>query len=205
MYTPGLDLSTIVVAEPGAFYQSSSTHNGWIEVLVDCPGAQGIYIYRLPIGLEVQPGDILSVPFGASQVGAIAIRMVDQPPADLAPDKIRDIEDVVSGGFFPTAYWELLNRVAAYYYTPLIQVIRVALPPGLLGRSQRRIRLVGEVKHGADAFLSSTARQILALLQAQSSGDYSFAYIQRQVRGANRGLRELLRVSLVESYIEPRG
>jgi len=203
MYTSGLDLSTLVVAEPGAFYQSSSTHNRWIEVLVDCPGAQGIYIYRLPVELEVQPGDILSVPFGASQVGAIAIRMVDQPPADLAPDKIRDIEDVVSGGFFPAAYWELLNRVAAYYYTPLIQVIRVALPPGLLGRSQRRIRLVGEIKHGADAFLSSTARQILALLQAQSSGDYSFAYIQRQVRGANRGLRELLRVSLVESYIEP--
>ncbi len=203
MYTSGLDLSTLVVAEPGAFYQSSSTHNRWIEVLVDCPGAQGIYIYRLPVELEVQPGDILSVPFGASQVGAIAIRMVDQPPADLAPDKIRDIEDVVSGGFFPAAYWELLNRVAAYYYTPLMQVIRVALPPGLLGRSQRRIRLVGEIKHGADAFLSSTARQILALLQAQSSGDYSFAYIQRQVRGANRGLRELLRVSLVESYIEP--
>jgi primosomal protein N' (replication factor Y) len=203
MYIPSLDLSTLVVAEPGASYQSGATSYRWIEVLVDCPGAQGIYTYKLPAELEVQPGDILSVPFGAQQVGAIAIRPVDQPPADLAPDKIREVEDVVSVGFFPAAYWALLNRVAEYYYTPLMQVIRGALPPGLLGRSQRRIRLIRETKRGVDAFLSPTARQILELLQAQGAGDYSFVYLQRQVRGANRGLRELLRVSLVESYLEP--
>ena len=203
MYIPSLDLSTLVVAEPGASYQSGSTSYRWIEVLVDCPGAQGIYTYKLPAELEVQPGDILTVPFGAQQVGAIAIRPVDQPPADLAPDKIKNVEDVVSVGFLPATYWALLNRVAEYYYTPLIQVIRGALPPGLLGRSQRRIRLIGEIKRGVDAFLSPTARQILQLLQAQSAGDYSFAYIQRQVRGPNHGLRELLRVSLVESYLEP--
>ncbi len=113
----------------------------------------------------------------------------------------------MSVGFFPAVYWELLNRVAEYYYTPLIQVIRAALPPGLLGRSQRRIRLkqaaIAKIQSGADAFLSPTARQILELLQAQTSGDYSFVYLQRQVRAANRGLRELLRASLVESYLEP--
>jgi len=203
MYIASLDMSSVVVAEPVASYQSGSTRARWIEVLVDCPG-QGIYTYRLPNELEVQPGDILSVPFGAQQVGAIAIRLVDQPPADLAPEKIRDIEDVVCVGFFPSAYWELLNRVSQYYYTPLIQVIRVALPPGLLGRSQRRIRLKSEnIITGADAFLSPAARQILELLQAQTSGDYSFVYLQRQVRAAIRGLRELLRSSLVESYLEP--
>ena len=203
MYIPSIGLSTLVLAEPGASYQSGSPQSRWIEVLVDCPGVQGIYTYRLPEQREVQPGDILSVPFGSQSLGAIAIRLVDQPPPDLTPDKIRDVEDVVSVGFFPAAYWDLLNQVAEYYYTPLIQVIRVALPPGLLGRSQRRIRLSKEIKQSADAFLSPTARQILELLQAQSAGDYSFAYLQRQVRGASRGLRELLRVSLVESYLEP--
>lgn len=203
MYIPDLGLSTLVVAEPGASYQSSSAPNRWIEVLVDCQWAQELYTYRLPGELEVQPGDILSVPFGSQQLGAIAIRLVDQPPPDLEPDKIREVEDVVSAGFFPEAYWELLNRVAEYYYTPLIQVVRVALPPGLLGRSQRRIRLIGEIKRSSCAFLSPTACQILELLQAQSSGDYSFTYLQRQVRAASRGLRELLRASLVESYLEP--
>ncbi len=77
----------MVVAEPIAFYQSGSTSYRWIEVLVDCPGTQGIYTYRLPNELKVQPGDILSVPFGAQQVGAVALRLVEHPPADLAPEK----------------------------------------------------------------------------------------------------------------------
>ncbi|WP_256874453.1 hypothetical protein [Nostoc sp. C057] len=142
MYINGIKLSPLVVAEPSESYQSGTTLNRWVEVLVDCPGSTGLFTYRLPAQLEIKPGDILSVPFGAQQLGAIAIRLLAQPNVDLAPEKIREVEDIVSVGFFPSAYWELLNRVAAYYYTPLIQVIRVALPPGLLGRSQRRIRLV---------------------------------------------------------------
>ncbi|MBD2306650.1 primosomal protein N' [Chroococcidiopsis sp. FACHB-1243] len=191
-----------VVAELQGYYQSQ-TNQRWLEVLVDCPGTQEIYTYKLPAQLTVKPGDILSVPFGANQVGAIALRFVEQPPVDLSPDKIRAVEDVVSRGFFPPAYWELLNRVAAYYYTPLIAAIRVALPPGLLGRSQRRIKLIGEIKPGVDAFCTPAAKEILALLQAQPNKDYSFVYLQRQVRNAYRGVRELLRLSLVESYLEP--
>lgn len=155
----------------------------------------------------------MSVPFGAQQLGAIAIRLLAQPNIDLAPEKIREVEDIVSVGFFPSVYWELLNRVAAYYYTPLIQVIRVALPPGLLGRSQRRIRLVrGEGAEGSSyllaspnpsAFLTPTARQVWELLQGQPAGDYSFAYLQQKVKSAYRGIRELLRFGLVESYLEP--
>ncbi|MBV8887800.1 MAG: primosomal protein N' [Chroococcidiopsidaceae cyanobacterium CP_BM_RX_35] len=183
-------------------YQSGKVSQRWIEVLVDCQWAQGLYTYRLPAQLAVQPGDILSVPFGSQQLGAIAIRLVDQPPNDLDLTSIRDVEEVISVGFFPDAYWELLNRVAQYYYTSLIQVIRAALPPGLLVRSQRRLRLIAQVSTDA-VVLSPTARQILALLQSQTSGDYSYTYLQRQVRGASRGIRELLRTSLVESYLEP--
>jgi primosomal protein N' (replication factor Y) len=197
MYLRGLE-SSIVAAEARVPFQLSSR---WIEVLVDCPGVQGIYTYKLPAKLDVQPGDILSVPFGTTQVGAIAIRL-SQPPADLAQDKIKEVLDVVSAGFFPVGYWQLLNRIAEYYYTPLIQVIRVALPPGLLGRSQRRIRLVKNT-NSSTQLLTPAARQILELLQAQSQGDYSFTHIQRQVKGAYRGVRELLRSHLVESYLEP--
>ncbi len=216
MYINDVNLSPLVVAEPGELYQSGTTLNKWIEVLVDCPGNTGLFTYRLPAQLDVRPGDILSVPFGAQQLGAIAIRLLAQPNIDLPPEKIREVEDIVSAGFFPSAYWELLNRVAAYYYTPLIQVIRVALPPGLLGRSQRRIRLTSlalrkeeEASNylltSADpsAFLTPTARQIWELLQAQPAGHYSFAYIQQKVKFAYRGIRELLRFGLVQSYLEP--
>ncbi|MFN6528554.1 primosomal protein N' [Nostoc sp. ChiSLP03a] len=221
MYINDINLSPLVVSEPSESYKSGETVNRWVEVLVNCPGSTGLFTYRLPAQLEIKPGDILSVPFGAQQLGAIAIRLLAQPNIDLPPEKIREVEDIISVGFFPSAYWELLNRVAAYYYTPLIQVIRVALPPGLLGRSQRRIRLVrgeGAGEQGgrgaggssyllasADplAFLTPTARQVWELLQGQPAGDYSFIYLQQKVKSAYRGIRELLRFGLVESYLEP--
>ncbi|MHC5670805.1 primosomal protein N' [Nostoc sp.] len=213
MYINQVNFSPLVVAQASELYQSGATLNRWVEVLVDCPGSTGLFTYRLPAQLEIKPGDILSVPFGAQQLGALAIRLLSQPNIDLPPEKIREVEDIVSVGFFPSAYWELLNRVAAYYYTPLIQVIRVALPPGLLGRSQRRIRIIrgtGEdesnyllASGNPSAFLTPTARQIWELLQGQPAGNYSFAYLQQKVKFAYRGIRELLRFGLVESYLEP--
>ncbi|MBC7968904.1 MAG: primosomal protein N' [Verrucomicrobia bacterium] len=210
-----------VLAEPGTHYRAN-TSAIWVEVLVDCPGAQGIFTYHLPPHLVAQPGDILSVPFGMQQVGAIAIRCLDQPPIGLDPTQIRDVEDTVQSGFFSATYWHLLNRVADYYCTSLMQVVRVALPPGLLSRSQRRIRLVPPVAvieetgaivpsptapvpalPTARSPLSSAAQQILTLLHASKTGDYSWQYLQRQCEGARRGLQELVKHGLVDQYLEP--
>ncbi|MGB7443366.1 MAG: primosomal protein N' [Coleofasciculaceae cyanobacterium] len=192
-----------VLAEPKASYPFNSAQSQWVEVLVDCPGTQGLFIYRLPPDLLVNPGDVLSVPFGVAQMGAIAIRLIDSPPPQLALDKIREVEDVISTGFFQSSYWHWLDMIAQYYYTPLISVIRGALPPGLLRRSTRRVRLLpSELPDSAETFVSPTARQILTLLQSQPDGDYSFLYLQRQVRGAGRGLQELRKRGWVESYFE---
>ncbi|MEJ1935604.1 primosomal protein N', partial [Nostoc sp. NIES-2111] len=194
----------LLVNENQDLYRAATNINQYVEVLVDCPGNSGLFTYRIPNQLEIKPGDILSVPFGSQQLGAIAIRLSAQPNIDIAPEKIREVEDVVTSGFFATTYWELLNRVAAYYYTPLIQVIRVALPPGLLGRSQRRVRLIKRQNEQLSVpFLSPPAQQILKLLQAQGAGDYSFTYLQQKVKSTYRGVRELLRIGLVESYLEP--
>lgn len=203
--------------------ESLSAPQGWVEVLVDCPGAQGLYTYRVPPDLEVQPGDILSVPFGSQQVGAIAIDCATLLPEGLEPDQVRAVEAIVHAGFFSPLYWSLLKRVAAYYSTPLIAVIRVALPPGLLTRSQRRIRLMEcsgkvapetnenqEPDRGKDASLplspssslSPSAQQLLSLLQSNKTGNYSWQHLQRQVPGAYRGLQELLKQGWVESYLE---
>ncbi|MBF2020172.1 MAG: primosomal protein N' [Hydrococcus sp. C42_A2020_068] len=194
----------LVVAEPSASYQFGSSEEKWLEVLVDCPGVQGLYTYRLPSDLAVKPGDIVSVPFGSQILGGIAIGWVKSPSADLDPSRIREVEDVISAGFFPSSYWQLLNRVAEYYCTDLMAVIKSALPPGLLGRSQRRIRLRREaLPQGAETFCSPSAGQILRLLKSQKEGDYSAQYLQRQIRNANRGIRELVKRGWVESYLEP--
>lgn len=191
-------------SEPGVTYFSPETPlapSQWLEVLVDCPGSQGLYTYAVPPALQVQPGDILSVPFGSQQIGAIAIRFLQQLPADLDRSALRPVEDVISRGFFPPTYWQLLEQVAHYYCTALMQVVKVALPPGLLGRSQRRIRLNSTTPTDVTP-LQPAAQQLLHLLQSQKQGDYSWHYLQRQVRGASRGLRELMQQGWVESYLE---
>ncbi len=203
MYSIGAKSSVIAVAEPGGSYQSPAKLPEWVEVLVDCPGCSDLFTYKIPAQLAIKPGDILSVPFGATQVGAIAIRLLTEPNLDIPLEKIREVEDVVSEGFFPAGYWTLLNRVAAYYYTPLILVIRVALPPGLLGRSQRRLRLTSLGKKNLAIYISPIAQQVITLLEKTPTADYSYHYIQQKVKAAYRGIRELIRLGLAENYLEP--
>ncbi|MFM5998301.1 MAG: primosomal protein N' [Dolichospermum sp.] len=203
MYTINANSSVIVLAEPGGSYQSQTTLSQWVEVLVDCPGCSDLFTYKIPEHLQIKPGDILSVPWGGTQLGGVAIRLLTQIPADLPPEKIREVEDVVSKGFFPSGYWTLLNRVASYYYTPLIQVIRVALPPGLLGKSQRRLRLTPWGKENIPVYISPTAQQIITLLEKTPTADYSYHYIQQKIKAAYRGIRELIRLGIAENYLEP--
>jgi primosomal protein N' (replication factor Y) len=218
-----------VLAEPETDYCADAPLAAWVEVLVDCPGAQGLFTYRLPPSLVVQPGDILSVPFGMQQVGAIAIRCLATPPADLESTQIKDVDTLLQTGFFSATYWQLLTRVADYYCTSLMQVVRVALPPGLLTRSQRRVRLVDGKANGKQQMangetdvsshlsslapppsplsstphLSPAAQQLLTLLKASKTGDYTWQYLQRQCQGAHQGLQELVRNGWVENYLEP--
>ncbi|MGL5197156.1 MAG: DEAD/DEAH box helicase, partial [Chroococcales cyanobacterium] len=219
---PWEDLSPIarLVAEPGGGYDAiretlgtnPESQGPWIEVLVDSPASERpldedplkLFTYRVPPELTVQPGDILSVPFGSQQLGAIAIRFTDQLPADLPLHKVKEIEDVVVSGFFARNYWQILERVADYYYTPLVRVIRAAMPPGLFARSQHRIRLTDKIPAGGKEFLKTiSAQKILELLQSSGTGNYTLQYIRSKVKpGANSGLKELKKRGWVESYYE---
>ena len=193
--------NSLIVAEPVGEYDLQIQQ--WVEVLVDFPGIQGLYTYSLPADLSVCSGDIVSVPFGMQITGGIAIRILAEPPSNIDRDKIRPIEDVITSGFFPEQYWELLGKIAEYYCTDLMSAIRVALPPGLLGRSQRRVKLNREsIPPGAENFCSAVARKVLVLLQSQKDGDYSVNYLRNQIKGASRGIRELSKRGWLENYLE---
>lgn len=173
----------------------------FVEVLVDCPGQTELLTYGIPAGVVIKPGDILSVDFGPRQVGAIAVRLLADLPADLPRAQVREVSDVISNGLFPEGYWSLLERVAEYYYTPLMTAIRVALPPGLLQRSQRRVRLMAaeDLDPGQ---LGTAAQKVLALLARSPTQDYAWSYIQQRVRGADRALRELRLAGWVETILQ---
>ena len=202
--------SSLQTSEKSDYHSGTDTPTDrWVEVLVDGPPGRSpnLYTYHIPPDLSIVSGDILQVPFGPQQLGAIAIRLLDSPPSELAPEKIRDVRDVVSPGFFPPTYWQLLNRVASYYHTELMRVIRIALPPGLLRRSQRRIRLTPSYPGGKaiadDTLLTPVARQLLEVLESSKTKDLSWKALQGKVKGANGSLKSLLQRGWVESYLKP--
>lgn len=186
-----------------ASYNHQSSQAKWVEVLVDCPEIEGLLTYRLPRDLRIQPGDILNVPLKNQTVGGIAIRFLSSLPAHLSENQIREVETVVSESLFPPGYWALLEQTARYYCTPLLSVIHTALPPGLLGKSQLRIYLKPEaIPTGAETFCSPLAGRVLRLLQSQKIGEYSAIYLRNQIKGAQRGINELLQRGWVESYLQ---
>ncbi len=175
----------------------------WVEVLVDRPGNLDAYTYKLPAELDfVQPGDVLAVPFGSQVVSAIALRCLDTLPEHLNVSQIRAVEDSVATGLLPAQLRSLLHRVSQYYVTPLQQVVRTVLPPGILARAQRRICLDSRDRQSAlfETSLSTPAHAILELLQGQKQGDLSWRYVRQRVKQAATGLRELQRLKLVRSY-----
>ena len=144
-------------------YQASSQ---WVEVLVDCVYAEGLYTYKNKPDTSIKAGDIVSIPFGSSIVGGVVVKILSQLPDNLDSSKIKEIDDIVSSGFFPPHYWELLELTANYYLTDLINVIRVALPPKLLGRSQRRVRLLSHnIPENPEDFCSVKEWEVIKLLQ----------------------------------------
>ncbi|ACA98375.1 MULTISPECIES: primosomal protein N' [Cyanophyceae] len=174
----------------------------WLEVLVDCGYTQGLFTYGVPLELAVVPGDIVLVGFGAQQVGAIAIRFIAKLPQGLDPEQIRPVQGIIARGFFSPHYWQLLLRVAQAYQTDMMTVVRMALPPGLLRRSQPRVRLLKTDLASIDIdFLPPTAQQLFQLLQRGSTQDYSVKYLQRQIKSVYRGIQELEKAGLAERYL----
>ena len=184
-------------------FQSPSHSPGWVNVLVDYGGQPDIYTYRLPDHLVVEAGDILTVPFGPQQVGAIALALLTTPPPHLKANQIRLVEGVVEKRFFAPPYWTLLQRVAERYQATLLQVLRTALPPGLLTRSQRRLRLCPErIPSQVDGSLSPALITLLETLRQSATGDYTWQYLKRH-KNSYRTIQQLIQLGWAESYLAP--
>ncbi|MGK7956333.1 MAG: primosomal protein N' [Crocosphaera sp.] len=202
-----MSFGSLLVAQPRSFYivepsdQAEASSPQWIEVFVNCRGEKKAYTYSVPPDLKVKSRDLISVPFGSETLQGIVIRYLDFIPDDLDVDKIKPIDDVLISEVFTENLWRLLEKVANYYCTDLITIVKAALPPELLKRSQHRIRLKREnIPPGAEIFCTPVAAKILNLLQQQKHGDYSVYYLKDKVKGIKKGIKELRKKDWIESY-----
>lgn len=176
----------------------------YVSVIVDCIGIEDLLTYRIPEDIEIQVGDVLSVPLGNRQVGAIALQISDT--STITDVEIKSVSSIISSGIFPKTYWEMLVRTADYYRTPLMQTVKTALPPKLLDQSHYRIKIsTAIVEAQPQQLLPKSAQMVWEFLQEHRNNlkGISRRYIYQKLgRYASSGLKELHKLKLIETSLE---
>jgi primosomal protein N' (replication factor Y) (superfamily II helicase) len=177
----------------------------FVQVLVDCPGIEELLTYRIPEGIAVQIGDILSVPLGTRHVGAIALHFPNQNQIAAFTGEVKAIASLISTGMLSAKYWELVLRTADYYRTALMQTVKVALPPKIMDQGCYRIKIDPEYPNPVPS-LSKAARSVWELLEkhTQSKKGISRRYLQQQLgKPTSSGLRELQQLGMILTQLDP--
>ena len=188
------------------FDLASIKRDRYVSVIVDCIGIEDLLTYRIPEDIEVQVGDVLSVPLGNRQVGAIALQISDT--STIIDTEIKSISSVISSGIFPKTYWEMLVRTADYYRTPLMQTVKTALPPKLLDQSHYRIKINPNLTVPDNLEIHKipkSAQVVWEFLQEHRNNPKGISrrYISQKLgRSASSGLKELNKLAWIETYLE---
>jgi len=134
----------------------------YAEIIVDARTTvpSDIFTYSIPDGLDLQPGHLVSVPFGQRTLHGLVARLTDNPRVDYTKP--------VTGLVHPTPlvdepHLALARWVSHHYMTPLFDAIAPMLPPGFRGRTHTTI----ELRPGAEEpdRLTPGGKRLLGYLQ----------------------------------------
>src|SRR2546427_8965973 len=132
-----------------------------VDVLVPVALDQ-TYSYRVPEGLELAPGDLVTVPLGARM--ATAVTWAENPkPNPRLDNRMKDVEAKLDAPPLKPELRQFVDWVSAYTLSPRGMVLRMALRMGEhLGPARERIgvRLAGP----APTRLTPARARVLALL-----------------------------------------
>lgn len=105
------------------------------------------YSIPAPLREEVAIGQLIQVPFGPRRLQGIVVGLTDRAPVSETRDieEIVDPEPVLSPVQIKLACW-----ISSYYLAPLIDCLRLMLPPGL----ERRAELIVELSESPNRRIS---------------------------------------------------
>jgi primosomal protein N' (replication factor Y) (superfamily II helicase) len=182
----------------------------YVEIAVNVPHVNEVFHYHLPAELEgqIQPGQLVEVPFGRQQVQGVVLRYVDEP--EISQTK------PVSALLDPTpvlmpAQMQLAGELAQSTLSPLATWIDVMLPPGLSQQADSLYTIQRGKSAASDKSLSNLQIRVLKLLEAR--GPLRGRQIDQSMprlnwRASARGLvsRGLLSVQpvLLEPSVRPK-
>ncbi len=102
----------------------------YAEVALDV-AVFGALTYRIPETLDdrIRAGHLVQVPFRNKSKRGVVLRVVDQAPDDLDPEKVRDVVDLVeSEPLLSGEMMSFLRFLGDYYMSPIGEVMRLAIP-----------------------------------------------------------------------------
>jgi primosomal protein N' (replication factor Y) len=112
-----------------------------IKVVVDLPlrKLNKEFDYLLPDKFQnsIKIGQIVKVPFGRRKISAFVTQL--DVKSDLEKSKLKEIDSIFySESFFEQKLLDLFYWTAAYYHAYLAQVIKSALPPGIVDQKIKK-------------------------------------------------------------------
>jgi primosomal protein N' (replication factor Y) len=177
-----------VVAVNAAVHGGGTAHKAKPAQKSLFPGP--VFHYDIPDELEEQviPGVLVEVPFGPRQVQGLVISISETAPV---PETRPVTGALVDEPLLGARQLALGMWLSEYYFSPLVDCLRLTLPPGILRQPRPVVRLHPEATIPDE--LPAAQRQVVELLQQR--GTLSAAQIgQRMGRDrANRAIRSLTR------------
>lgn len=158
--------------------------SGFAQVIVDL-SAEAVdrqFTYAVPDGMDVRPGQLVTVPFGARTLDGFVVSLSED--CDLAPEKVKPVlrvareEPVVLPDLMALAEWMHLR-----YVCNLVDALRLMIPAEMRGgrvrertRRYARLNLSGEA---LDAFRAANRRapRQLEILERLREGDVATAQL----------------------------
>ncbi len=120
--------------------------------------------YSIPPGLREKAaiGQLVQVPFGPRRLQGIVVGLTDRSPVP----ETRDIEEIVDPEpALSLVQIELARWISGYYLAPLIDCLRLMLPPGLEQRTELTVELKADVSIPSD--LTPEQRAVVEFLRQE--------------------------------------
>ena len=117
----------------------------WAEVVVHTPAARRsqTFTYLCPVGLDIQPGLLVRVPFGSRILAGVVFETHDRAP-DFGTREIAEVLDPQP--ILTPNQISLAQRVASYYHSTLGEAVQSMVPVGSLRQSITLYEVAGHTR-----------------------------------------------------------
>ena len=160
----------------------------YAEVAVDAPVSHSrTFSYSIPSRFDVEPGQLVWVPFGRRVVQGVVMELAEAPQVEVTRDILQPIEP---SPLVEPVHLGLARWLSRYYFCSLFTAVALFLPPGF--EAQVRSRILSGAREAED--LPSLRPQIVDALQALDAkkGIGEPEFLKLLGRNADRELDRLL-------------